>query len=317
MSNPNRKFYAADGQIYTAADLGTLDELPTTTIFEDLDLKGQDISRLPRNLTVRGYLNLGRTAITELPANLNVADAHLRLEYSQVTGLPDNLVVSRLDICNSSLTSIGQNIKCGEIYLDSTVMLTNLLTCEDCTILTREDPRDEIFDLANLTVKHRLTIKGVKGRATITNYKGNHCLCHMSCNKGELVFESSSIKKLNYMHGFSTTKASLTLVLKDSVTCASFNLFNGQMVVNSQPVLISLCGAKIEKVYVAENLLSRLTFTDLCLFGDLFIDPQSAEPRTRFPLLPNRVLIYGDLTVPKWVTLPEQFCCFGEVIVGN
>jgi len=72
---------------------------------EDLDLGDTNITHLPDNMTVYGYLNLYSTNITKLPDNLRV-EYSLFLGHTNITQLSDDLYVG------SSLflrdTNIGQ-----------------------------------------------------------------------------------------------------------------------------------------------------------------------------------------------------------------
>lgn len=58
----------------------------------DTDLRDTQITELPDNMSVGGFLDLEGTQITELPDNLSVGDA-LDLRGIQITELPDNLSV--------------------------------------------------------------------------------------------------------------------------------------------------------------------------------------------------------------------------------
>jgi hypothetical protein len=76
-------------------DLGRtqIQSLPDNlTVGGDLGLRGTQIQSLPDNLTVGGYLDLGRTQIQYLPDNLTVG-GDLDLGGTQIQSLPDNLTV--------------------------------------------------------------------------------------------------------------------------------------------------------------------------------------------------------------------------------
>lgn len=72
--------------------------------YGDLDLSGRDdITELPDNLTIGGYLDLRNSAITSLPNNLTVG-GYLDLRDTKVTSLPDNLTVGGcLDLSNTKI----------------------------------------------------------------------------------------------------------------------------------------------------------------------------------------------------------------------
>ena len=64
-----------------------------TNVFEgDLYLSHTNITSLPDNLSVGGYLDLSHTNITSLPDNLRVSGS-LDLSHTNITSLPDNLSV--------------------------------------------------------------------------------------------------------------------------------------------------------------------------------------------------------------------------------
>ena len=67
----------------------------------NLDLENSQITELPDNLKVGGYLYLENTQITELPDNLTVG-GYIELRDTPITKLPNNLTVD------------------GVIYLDGT-----------------------------------------------------------------------------------------------------------------------------------------------------------------------------------------------------
>ncbi len=76
-------------------------------------LRGTQITSLPDNLTVGGYLDLEGTQITSLPDNLTVGGS-LDLEGTQITSLPDNLTVGGdLYLEGTQITSLPDNLTVG------------------------------------------------------------------------------------------------------------------------------------------------------------------------------------------------------------
>ena len=70
-----------------------------------LDLSGTNITALPDNLTVGGSLDLSDTKITALPDNLTVGGG-LYLSGTNITALPDNLTVGGgLDLIGTGITN--------------------------------------------------------------------------------------------------------------------------------------------------------------------------------------------------------------------
>ena len=78
-----------------------------------LYLSGTDITALPDNLTVGGWLDLSGTKITALPDNLTVG-GWLDLIGTKITALPDNLTVGGgLDLRDTKITALPDNLTVG------------------------------------------------------------------------------------------------------------------------------------------------------------------------------------------------------------
>ena len=78
-----------------------------------LDLRETNISSLPANLTVGGDLDLRETNISSLPANLTVG-GYLDLEGTNISSLPDNLTVGGyLDLEGTNISSLPDNLTVG------------------------------------------------------------------------------------------------------------------------------------------------------------------------------------------------------------
>jgi hypothetical protein len=84
----------------------------------DLDLRGTDITELPENLTVSGFLDLeGATCITKLPENLTVG-GYIDLKNTNITELPENFTVGGyLNLENTKITKLPENLTVGD-YLN-------------------------------------------------------------------------------------------------------------------------------------------------------------------------------------------------------
>ncbi|WP_051983882.1 hypothetical protein [Pectobacterium wasabiae] len=83
-----------------------------------LYLRGTGITSLPENLSVGGSLYLRGTGITSLPENLSVG-GYLDLEGTGITSLPENLSVGGyLDLEGTGITSLPENFTCDSLYLD-------------------------------------------------------------------------------------------------------------------------------------------------------------------------------------------------------
>lgn len=75
-----------------------------------LDLSGSQITSLPDGLYVNDSLYLSRTRINRLPKDLKV-DGWIELSGSQITSLPDNLTVNgRLNLSNTPLKSLPKGL---------------------------------------------------------------------------------------------------------------------------------------------------------------------------------------------------------------
>ena len=84
-----------------------------------LDLRGTNVTKLPNNLSVKGFLYLTGSQITELPDNLSVGGS-LWLKDTSITELPYNLSVGRdLDIRGTKITKLPKTLKVkGTIFKD-------------------------------------------------------------------------------------------------------------------------------------------------------------------------------------------------------
>ena len=74
-----------------------------------LNLSVNTIMELPENLTVKDMLNISYTDIKELPKNLKVGGL-LNLEGSEIQKLPDNLNVGSLDVGDTPIKELPNNI---------------------------------------------------------------------------------------------------------------------------------------------------------------------------------------------------------------
>ena len=97
----------------------------------DLNLSYSDVTSLPDNLKVPGYLCLDFSKITSLPDGLTVG-SHLHIEDTPITSLPDNLIVGDcLWLIGKKITSLPDNLIVGRgLYLryTSITSLPNNLT---------------------------------------------------------------------------------------------------------------------------------------------------------------------------------------------
>ena len=93
------------------------------TINGSLYLCHTKISQLPNNLTLNGNLSLFYSPITKLPNNLTVRRS-LNLAYTPITKLPSNLTVGGyLAIKNTNITEIPSSLKVGRDLLSDTLLL--------------------------------------------------------------------------------------------------------------------------------------------------------------------------------------------------
>ena len=130
-------------------------ELPNNlTVGGYLDLQGTAIASLPDNLTVGGCLALRNTAITSLPNNLTVG-GYLDLRNTKITSLSDNLAVGGyLDLCNTKITSLPDNLTVGgdlDLHNTKITSLPDNLTVGGCL---------DLSDTAIATLPDNLTVGG-------------------------------------------------------------------------------------------------------------------------------------------------------------
>ena len=121
-----------DGNIYD------IDHIPENAEFENLYLSGSYINRLPKNLKVRGILDLSQTKVCEIPDNLFVGgwlilgsgfksfpknfDAgkinSVSLCDSCIKSLPVNLRINgTLDLGYAGIKELPMGLKAGKIYI--------------------------------------------------------------------------------------------------------------------------------------------------------------------------------------------------------
>jgi len=106
----------------------------------DLVLKNSNITKLPNDLYVTGYLDLGDCKqLTKLPDNLYVGDELYLKGCTQITKLPDNLYVGdSLNIKETSIEEIPNNI-----YVDLSLYIEN-------TPLAKKYTDKEIYEMIKL-----------------------------------------------------------------------------------------------------------------------------------------------------------------------
>ena len=93
---------------------------------DNLDLSYSDVTSLPDNLTVGGWLNLKYTPIATLPNNLTVGGG-LYLKGTKITSLPDNLMVGgSLDLEGTEITSLPDNLTVGGNLWLNNIPITSL-----------------------------------------------------------------------------------------------------------------------------------------------------------------------------------------------
>ena len=73
-----------------------------------LDARGSALQQLPKELKVKGLLNVSETNITEIPNDCEFGS--LSMNDTKIKKLRDNLVLNNLSICNSSLTELPKNL---------------------------------------------------------------------------------------------------------------------------------------------------------------------------------------------------------------
>jgi len=89
----------------------------------DLDLSTTNITKLPNDLYVDGFLDLYECEqLTKLPDNLYVGDYLSLYDWQQLRKLPDNLYVGDyLNISYTNITEFPDNLYVGfDLYIDGT-----------------------------------------------------------------------------------------------------------------------------------------------------------------------------------------------------
>jgi hypothetical protein len=102
-------FCVYDGDLYI--NNKNLTKLPDNLVVNGyLDCKNNSLTKLPDNLTIKGSLDCSNNELTELPDNLVVKNC-LYCNYNQLTELPDNLIVNgRLDCSNNKILELPNNL---------------------------------------------------------------------------------------------------------------------------------------------------------------------------------------------------------------
>jgi len=91
----------------------------------DVKVSGSDVTALPENLVVGGWLDLRYTNIIQLPAGLKVGGS-LYLQHTKITELPEDLKVGGfLDLSSTKITHLPEGLEVGNIYLSSKLAASN------------------------------------------------------------------------------------------------------------------------------------------------------------------------------------------------
>lgn len=306
-SNPNKKFRTVDGNYYTVADLNSLDELPSGMVFDELDLKGQAISKLPRNLVVSGDLWLSNTAlIKEIPTG-TVVGGRLLLHDCQVETLPKGLSCLGLHLKNSKVTHIPDNSSIKELHLEGSIVTS---IGKNVSINNCHDDQGRNFT-STVTCKNYV-LSSVQEHARVRNIKAERATLRLaSTNKSSLAsitVEDVEITRLTY----GPQAAKLILNVLKNVKCKSLEN-NNPFDASIQYSFLNIDGAEIENVLLMDHSKAITEVLNLKLQGNFHFGYNKARG-SNFKL-PEYGLVFGNVLVPEGAEVPPTFCCMGNITV--
>lgn len=322
------------GNQYSGELINQMDEMPDGVVFETFVVAGGLVHKLPRNLRVKGDLNLSKsTRIKEIPKGTVVGGA-IWLEQSQVevlpvglqadslsfstdsliTHIPDDIRLRILNLQNSNIKSIGRNIECTYLYVADPNVLTNTIKCDRLTI---EDSVDHI-DLKNA----RMTTLNFDLASELTPDSPSKTLCNVKAKVVRLLCDyattatwtliDSKIDQLLIFLGEQSLSSDLNIVCGLNVECKVLEINGspryGSRLIDDYHLTVKIDGARIDRILVQKEAVERTRLTGYVLCHDLVVAS---------PVLPDALLstslIYGNLTIPYGFAPPSGFNALGEI----
>lgn len=312
-----KEFTCRLGLTFSEHDLNTIvsfpkSEYPDGYKFIDLDLSDTSITRLPANLNVEGQLVLNNCPLDVLPDDLVVHD--LNLQGSNVRSLSTGLRAqasatkargSSLRLYGSKVVSIGEGLQFDNLFIDSTEMFNNKISCGACYVIPKVIIGGKPSDLSTLDF-HNIEMTALYLSAQdfsyhITNARALSCLISAESDRSPCAYTIShssfdEIKlKVNNGSSLTFTKTVEAQKLRIDSTEASnlkFRLF--------------FQDPRIQSVILLGDL-SQCPIEDFVLHGSVYI-AQSVQVA-----LPGHSIVYGNMKILNGLELPETFCCLGMI----
>ena len=148
------------GDLDLSTNSGTISSLLTSlpdnlTVNGNLLLHGcEDLTYLPKNLYVKGSLDISFTKVNKLPYDINIGE-NISAEYSALKELPDNFTVNGgLNITATPIKQLPKNLKVQyNLFIDDTMVSDIPYNLEANNFLCSETPlankytEEEIFNM--------------------------------------------------------------------------------------------------------------------------------------------------------------------------
>lgn len=305
-----KTFTDSHGKEWTEEELTTVDAMPPDSFFWDFDIENTTIKRLPKNLYIDNSLDLGYSSIEELQSGLRI-EGELSLTNSAVTVLPSNLYALRLTLAKSKLHSIGTSIKVYRLNIDSTTALTSSIECESVYCYHNSNQDTTVLDFSNIKTKN--LVLDTPGSYSIRHVKAATIHVGSESSIGDLSLDLHD-SEFVYMHIGKTTGKQVN----PNICTISLTSVVGQKlyILNNKNVGLKLSiSASIDDVIVYDRSrgygASDIKILSLYLNGSLRI---TDGPLKNAPfLLPETGIVYGDLTVPNGLNIPETLSCLGTI----
>lgn len=293
-------FTATNGVVFSEEDFNTLDEMPKGVVFQDLSFnRNKVVKRLPKNLNVMHVLDLTNSRIEEIGENLNVG-LRLLAQGTSLIELPAKSNIRNISLLDTKIQKIGAYSEFKRLELDRTIDF-NDLRCNHLHIPNKQQDSHVDIDLSDLTT---LMVEVEAYQASISSFRTEHLKVSIVKSGGSVQIEDATIDKLEASIHTDVWRMMQTYDLRlNRIACKKAII--SSMTINN---LIVRINANIEELKFISYPSSFITCLELANQGNVYIEDGYSV------ILPEHGVIYGDLKVPRGITVPDHLCCFGSVI---
>ncbi len=269
----------------------------------NLPLEYSDITKLPKALTVEGYLDLLGTPIQELPIGLKVKE-YLRLGCTQVTSLPNDLCVGEeLDLTDTQIKEVTSSAISVRILNCSNTPLEKLpdnftvetLSARGSNLKELPNKLNIIFDLDISDTQISIIPKDISiGRDFSANrtplkelpnidFCGDVCLAETQIKElpekltiinGNLNLEGTPIntlKNIISVNGSLDLSGTQITSLPDNLTV------QGCLIINETPIKQLPNQLNVGELVISEEQLNSITFPDDMICGGYSADTNAGK----------------------------------------